>query len=113
MLREQISESRNISNVPILIVGNKQDLILPEEGTTSGGKLAITSGNDERRREIVNTVKKIWKCGYVECSAKYNWKVVTVFKELINMIDSMESREQSPMLDNIQEALDRNKCNII
>lgn len=112
-LREQISESRNISNVPILIVGNKQDLILPEEGGATGGKLAITSGNDERRREIVNTVKKIWKCGYVECSAKYNWKVVAVFKELINMIDSMESREQSPMLDNIQEALDRNKCNII
>ncbi|GJQ80652.1 hypothetical protein Trydic_g9236 [Trypoxylus dichotomus] len=112
-LREQISESRNISNVPILIVGNKQDLIVPEEGATGGGKLTITSGNEERRREIMNTVKKIWKCGYVECSAKYNWKVVTVFRELINMVDSMESRDQSPMLDNIQEALDRNKCNII
>lgn len=119
-LREQICESRNMSNVPILVVGNKQDLIVNnEDGTTSGsggnsgsGK-AITSGVEERRRDIVNLVKKHWKCGYIECSAKYNWKVVGLFKELINMIDNIEIRDQSPMLDNIQEALDRNKCNIL
>lgn len=109
-LREQICESRNMSNVPILVVGNKQDLVSPEEGT---GKTAITSGGEEKRRDIVNLVKKHWKCGYVECSAKFNWKVVAVFKELITMIDSIEVRDQSPMLDNIQEALDRNKCVIL
>lgn len=136
-LREQICESRNMSNVPILVVGNKQDLIVNNEdgtfgssgggggagggggsgscGTSSGstGKTAITSGNDEKRRDIVNLVKKHWKCGYIECSAKYNWKVVGLFKELISMIDNIEIRDQSPMLDNIQEALDRNKCRIL
>ncbi|CAG9861685.1 unnamed protein product [Phyllotreta striolata] len=113
-LREQICESRNMQNVPLLVVGNKQDLVGPD-GTAGGGggKPAITGGVDEKRRDIVNLVKKHWKSGYIECSAKYNWKVVAVFKELINMIDSLSSRDQSPMIDNIQEALDRNKCIVI
>lgn len=102
-----------MQNVPLLVVGNKQDLIVSEEVTTNNSKAAITSGADEKRRDIVNLVKKHWKSGYIECSAKYNWKVVAVFKELINMIDNLSSRDQSPMLDNIQEALDRNKCIII
>ncbi|EFA05040.2 hypothetical protein TcasGA2_TC015129 [Tribolium castaneum] len=105
-LREQISESRNMSNVPLLVVGNKQDLIADGEGTTK-------TPADDKRRDIANLVKKHWKCGYIECSAKYNWKVVAVFRELINMIDSLDSRDQSPMLDNIQDALDRNKCVVI
>lgn len=113
-LREQICESRNMQNVPLLVVGNKEDLVAPpEDGATSAGKNALTSGCEEKRRDIVNLVKKHWKCGYIECSAKYNWKVVAVFKELINMIDNIEIRDQSPMLDNIQEALDRNKCLIL
>ncbi|XP_044261484.1 ras-like protein family member 10B, partial [Tribolium madens] len=103
-LREQISESRNMSNVPLLVVGNKQDLIA-DDGTKTPA--------DDKRRDIANLVKKHWKCGYIECSAKYNWKVVAVFRELINMIDSLDSRDQSPMLDNIQDALDRNKCVVI
>uniref|UniRef100_A0A6P7FA48 Ras-like protein family member 10B n=1 Tax=Diabrotica virgifera virgifera TaxID=50390 RepID=A0A6P7FA48_DIAVI len=112
-LREQICESRNMQNVPLLVVGNKQDLIVPEEGASNSSKPAITNSSDEKRRDIVNLVKKHWKSGYIECSAKYNWKVVAVFKELINMIDTLSSRDQSPMLDNIQEALDRNKCIVI
>lgn len=100
-----------MSNVPLLIVGNKEDLVATEEGGNTQGKLAITSGLEEKRRDIVNLVKKHWKCGYIECSAKYNWKVISVFRELINMIDSVETRgDQSPMLDNIQDALDRNRC---
>lgn len=113
-----------MSNVPLLVVGNKQDLIAINEqeigvsggsggGGGGGNKPAITSGMEEKRRDIVNLVKKHWKCGYIECSAKYNWKVVSVFKELINMIDNLGARDQSPMLDNIQEALDRNKCVVI
>ncbi|XP_049825103.1 ras-like protein family member 10B [Aethina tumida] len=112
-LREQICESRNMSNVPLLVVGNKQDLIVNEEGVSSSSKPALTSNLDEKRRDIANLVKKHWKCGYLECSAKYNWKVVAVFKELIHMVDNLASREQSPMLDNIQDALDRNKCVVI
>lgn len=112
-LREQICESRNMQNVPMLVVGNKEDLVVPAEQDGASSKNAIGSGIEEKRRDIVNLVKKHWKCGYIECSAKYNWKVVAVFKELINMIDNVEIRDQSPMLDNIQEALDRNKCRIL
>lgn len=101
-----------MTNVPMLIVGNKEDLVVSSEETTSSGKPAITSGIDEKRRDIINLVKKHWKCGYVECSAKYNWKVVTVFKALMEMVDNIEIRDQSPMMDNIQDALDRNKCSI-
>lgn len=103
-----------MSNVPILVVGNKQDLITTEDSSaTTSTKSQLSTGNEEKRRDIINLVKKHWKCGYIECSAKYNWKVISVFKELISMIDSIEIRDQSPMLDNIQEALDRNKCVIL
>ncbi|KAJ3620051.1 hypothetical protein MTP99_004045 [Tenebrio molitor] len=98
-----------MSNVPLLVVGNKQDLIADE----AGAAVKPTSSHEEKRRDIANLVKKHWKCGYIECSAKYNWKVVAVFRELITMIDSLDSRDQSPMLDNIQDALDRNKCVVI
>ena len=33
-------------------------------------------------KEITSLVKKSWKSSYVECSAAYNWNIVTVFKEL-------------------------------
>lgn len=114
-LREQICESRNMSNVPILVIGNKLDLISGEDGaaSTSASSKAITGGDAEKRRDIANLVRKHWKCGYMECSAKYNWKLVAAFRELMGMVDSIDVREQSPMLDNLQDALDRNKCAIL
>ncbi|XP_046682050.1 ras-like protein family member 10B [Homalodisca vitripennis] len=136
-LREQIAESRDIRNVPLLVVGNKQDLLGTPNGSdpadsTAGagnhphtaGVLAVTGSNSvEKRRDIQNLVKKHWKCGYVECSARYNWRVVAVFKELMKTVDSMEGggglstqgykEVCSPMIDNIHDALDRNKCVIL
>ncbi|KAF7278689.1 hypothetical protein GWI33_008067, partial [Rhynchophorus ferrugineus] len=112
-IREQICESRNMQNVPVLVVGNKEDLIVSDDAPNVSSKPAILSASEEKRRDIVNLVKKHWKCGYIECSAKYNWRVMHVFKELMNMIENISSRDQSPMLDNIQEALDRNKCVVI
>lgn len=137
-IRDQIFESRDMRNVPLLVVGNKQDLLCTNSLNTvgssgSGSSSALqqlsfpsTSANNslcadhhrDRRRDIVNLVKKHWKCGYVECSAKYNWRVVAVFKELMKTIDAMESlqngkdsREAStPMMDNIHDALEGNRC---
>lgn len=139
-------ESRDMRNVPLLVVGNKQDLIVSSTapGGAAGGNggagssgasgsggatVAIAgsssggaSGKDveyrEKRRDIVNLVKKHWKCTYVECSAKYNWRVVAVFKELMKSVDSLETGQTnkevcSPMMDNIHDALDRNKCSIL
>lgn len=65
-LREQIYEARDMRGVPLLVVGNKQDELSP----------AAASGT--RYRDIVNLVRKHWRCGYVECSARFNCRVVQV-----------------------------------
>lgn len=65
-LREQIYEARDMRGVPLLVVGNKQDKL----------SSAVAAGN--RYRDIVNLVRKHWRCGYVECSARFNCRVVQV-----------------------------------
>ena len=65
-LREQIYEARDMRGVPLLVVGNKQDELSP----------AAASGT--RYRDIVYLVRKHWRCGYVECSARFNCRVVQV-----------------------------------
>ncbi|XP_063218626.1 ras-like protein family member 10B [Bacillus rossius redtenbacheri] len=114
-LRDQMCEARDMRGVPVVVVGNKRDLVACAAGTP--GAAAGDCGSAERR-EIANLVKKQWKCCYVECSAKYNWRVVTVFRELMKIVDGIETGQGykevcSPMRDNFQEALDRNRCNII
>ncbi|GBP77175.1 Ras-like protein family member 10B [Eumeta japonica] len=94
-LRDQMVESRDMRNVPVLVVGNKQDLLCSNTLAAGGlQQLAIAESAcgdiREKRRNIVNLVRKHWKCGYVECSAKYNWRVIAVFKELMEMIDALE-----------------------
>jgi len=53
-------------SVPVLVVGNKQD------------ELSQTVASGARYRDIVNLVRKHWRCGYVECSARFNCRVVQV-----------------------------------
>ncbi|XP_071448350.1 uncharacterized protein [Hetaerina americana] len=117
---------------------------------------AVALAESRERRDIANIVKKHWRCGYVECSAKYNWRVVAVFKELMQAVDSMEGSKgcgtsvgmgsgsvsgntgdniplvpgstrsgkegafhlnrhhRTPMVvDNLQDALDRSKCEVL
>ncbi|XP_052119927.1 dexamethasone-induced Ras-related protein 1-like [Frankliniella occidentalis] len=70
-LRQEILESRE-PRVPIVVVGNKTDLELPE-----GRPI---------KREITETTARLdWECGYVECSAKDNQSIIDVFKELLNV----------------------------
>lgn len=94
--------------VPLLVVGNKQD------------KLSTLVASSTRYRDIVNLVRKHWRCGYVECSARFNCRVVQVekkfknknvnwkkkktlieinfqvFRELMKNIQSVEGRSLSP-----------------
>ncbi|XP_041972181.1 ras-like protein family member 10B [Aricia agestis] len=108
-LREQMVESRDMRNVPVLVVGNKQDLLCSNvpSGTTGLQQLAMAESacvdSREKRRNIVNLVRKHWKCGYVECSAKYNWRVIAVFKELMEMIDALEWTSAGRGLDPVPE----------
>eukprot|EP00061_Rhincodon_typus_P008220 g30642.t1 len=59
------------NEIPIIIVGNKRDL---------------QRGRVIPRRNVSNLVKKTWKCGYIECSAKYNWHILMLFNELLKTV---------------------------
>lgn len=96
-LREQMLESRNMHDVPVFVVGNKHDL---------------SEDRGMPRREVANMVKKQWKCGYCECSAKYNWHIVLLFKELMKAIDYMDHGHK-PTAMRVQDALRRNRCVIL
>ncbi|XP_064653101.1 ras-like protein family member 10B [Lineus longissimus] len=98
-LRDQIIESRNMHDVPIFVVGNKQDL-------------ASSDGRGLTRKEVANLVRKQWKCGYIECSAKFNWHVVMLFKELMKTIDYIDYGHK-PTSMRVQDALRRNRCVIL
>ena len=76
-LRDQILECRSdcMLEVPVIIVGNKYDL--PESSHIG-------------KREIANIIKKQWKCAYVECSAKCNWHVISLFKEVMKAVDLID-----------------------
>ncbi|XP_053375074.1 ras-like protein family member 10B [Mercenaria mercenaria] len=96
-LREQILESRDMHDIPLFVVGNKYDL--SEERGIS-------------RREVASLVKKHWKCGYIECSAKYNWHVILLFKELMKTIDYIDYGHKPTSL-RVQDALRNNRCVIL
>lgn len=96
-LREQILESRDMHDIPIFVVGNKHDQA-EERGLS--------------RREVANLVKKQWKCGYVECSAKFNWHVILLFKELMKAIDYIDYGHK-PTAIRVQDAFRRNRCVIL
>lgn len=85
------------NEVPILVVGNKRDLqrqrFMP-------------------RRAVSVLVKKTWKCGYVECSAKFNWHVVLLFKELLGIAVARGMRQNHTSI-RLQGALQRNRCAIM
>lgn len=99
MIRQQIVDNRegSSSEVPILVVGNKRDLqrqrFMP-------------------RRAVSVLVKKTWKCGYVECSAKFNWHVVLLFKELLGIAVARGMRQNHTSI-RLQGALQRNRCTIM
>ncbi|XP_072288831.1 ras-like protein family member 10A isoform X2 [Eucyclogobius newberryi] len=99
MIRQQIMDnsSSSSSEVPILVVGNKRDLqrhrFMP-------------------RRAVSVLVKKTWKCGYVEASAKFNWHVILLFKELLCIAVSRGARQNHTSI-RLQGALQRNRCTIM
>ncbi|KAK2161885.1 hypothetical protein LSH36_108g05027 [Paralvinella palmiformis] len=97
-IRDQILASRNgAHDLPILVVGNKFDL--NEDRNTS-------------KREVASVVKKQWKCAYIECSAKYNWHIVLLFKELMKLIDHIDYGHK-PASIRMQDAFRRNRCVIL
>lgn len=77
----------NIENIPIMLVGNKSDETQREVKTEDG-----------------ESQSKIWKCAFMETSAKTNHNVTELFQELLNLekkrnmslnIDGKNSGKQS------------------
>ncbi|KAK2900758.1 hypothetical protein Q8A67_008873 [Cirrhinus molitorella] len=89
----------NIENIPIMLVGNKSDETQREVKTEDG-----------------EAQSKIWKCAFMETSAKTNHNVTELFQELLNLekkrnmslnIDGKRSGKQS-RADKL-----KGKCSII
>ncbi|MBN3319180.1 RSLAB protein, partial [Atractosteus spatula] len=99
MIRQQIVEHRvgSSSEAPILVVGSKRDL----------QRQRFTP-----RRAVSVLVKKSWKCGYVECSAKYNWHITLLFKELLGSAVARGLRHNHSSI-RLQGALHRNRCSVM
>uniref|UniRef100_A0A8D8ZTN9 Exocyst complex component 8 n=1 Tax=Cacopsylla melanoneura TaxID=428564 RepID=A0A8D8ZTN9_9HEMI len=106
-MRDQILESRakDIDKVTLMVVGNKLDLmpnldqVLNKDLHKSSSNhqslfTTVTSslnGSQQRvltRQNIINLVKKHWRCPYMECSAKYNYKLNLTFKDLMDTIEA-------------------------
>ena len=65
------------------------------------------------KREAANVVKKHWKCPYIECSARHNWRVVTVFKELMKAVDLIDYTAQHRMHSSERAHNARARCVIL
>ncbi|GCC41796.1 ras-like protein family member 10B, partial [Chiloscyllium plagiosum] len=83
--------------VPILIVGNKRDL----------QRCRVAP-----RHNVAALVKRSWKCGYIECSAKYNWHILLLFKELLKTTGCLASRGAHASAC-LQGGLRTNRCIIL
>lgn len=137
-LRKQMYESRDMTNIPVIVAGNKMDLVASAKvqpslshmssaasnnhhqqscnSTDSRNMLVVNLGTSHHngssataammaasaasmqqptgitevhldRKEINHMVKKNWRSAHVECSAKYNWNVMSVFRELAITLD--------------------------
>jgi len=86
-LRDQVLRSKDIEDVPIILVGNKCDL----EGER------VVSTEDGKR------LAKQFKCEFLEASAKLNRNVSEIFFMLVRQIRKYE--EQHP-----SQKKDRKKC---
>lgn len=91
-LRDQMTESRDMRHVPLLVVGNKQDLLQPH--TEVMGTAGVTGASDvELRPDIAALVRSHWRCGYAECSARRRWQVLAVFQQLMRAVQHMEAAD--------------------
>ncbi|XP_076867265.1 ras-like protein family member 10B isoform X2 [Brachyhypopomus gauderio] len=95
-MRQQILETRVVgaTETPILIVGNKRDL---------------QRGRVIPRHNVSDLVRKSWKCGYVECSAKFNWHVLLLFGEALRSVGCARCKHVHATI-RFQRALRRERC---
>ncbi|KAF0982388.1 hypothetical protein FDP41_011318 [Naegleria fowleri] len=80
-MHEQLQRSKDRDDVPVVLVGNKCDLI---------SERAIS------REECLAAAKKLGNyCKYVEASAKENVNITTIFETVVKLVDGYEVDEQN------------------
>ncbi|XP_069820228.1 ras-like protein family member 10A [Dendropsophus ebraccatus] len=94
-LRQQIIDSTSKPPL-IVVVGNKRDQ---------------QKHRFAPRHVLSILVKKSWKCGYLECSARNNWHILLLFKELL-ISTTTRSRSHAPSIC-LQGALHRERCSVM
>lgn len=80
--RRQIVEEKESEGSPVVVVGNKTDLVAPlAPGVGVGGRRAV-------ERATAETIAAIdWSCGYVEVSAKDDRNIAGIFRELLAQVN--------------------------
>ncbi|XP_064208415.1 ras-like protein family member 10B [Anguilla rostrata] len=98
-MRQQILETRVLgtAETPILIVGNKRDL---------------QRGRVIPRHNVSDLVRKSWKCGYVECSAQFNWHILLLFSEALRSVGCTRCKHVHATI-RFQRALRRERCAVM
>jgi small GTP-binding protein len=78
--RARIIKNKNNNNIPIILVGNKQDL------------------NDERKVEFsdAKNLADSWKCEYIETSATKNFRCKEAFEKLAaKIVETQNTKTKS------------------
>jgi GTPase SAR1 family protein len=89
-----LSRVLGTGDMPILVVGNKRDL---------------QRGRVIPRHNMSDLVRKNWKCGYVECSAKFNWHVLLLFGEALRSVGCARCKHVHATI-RFQRALRNERC---
>ena len=98
-IRDQIAMSRGLCELPIVVAAAKTDLANDEIAHDND------RGNFKSRHDITSKVKKAWKLNHTECSARYNWNINSVFRELASEILSVRNRRNG-----IYGKFEKKKC---
>merc|ERR1712059_235449 len=63
----------DLGDTPMIVAANKSDLPVVEESKREHGK---------NRLDRAGKVRKTWRASHLDCSAKHNWNISLVFREL-------------------------------
>ena len=106
--------SRGLSDVAVVVVANKMDL-LSHPDTEERGKLRQDISNKVgqtchslHHSHLLLQVKKSWKLNHMEVSAKYNWNITGLFRELSSQLVCVQSRLAAP-----QHSEDSHTCCLV
>ncbi len=113
----QMAESRDLTNVPLIVAANKCDRLssVPTaqagsnagQGSSSNSSSSSGGGGAKQRKDLAQIVRKGWRASHIECSAKFNWNVMAVFRELAVTLDMVASGQE---LGGAQPVVKKKRC---